>query len=449
MAVSRCKVHAKQVSAKVAKNAKSTHTTLEALDKEATREILEGQHKKGRYHGNERENRVLYNYAHKECSAVEHGTLKAAVDKVLDDHSITKVRKDAVVAESMYCSVPDWREYTESEEEALVADLRADAESRGLLVVDIRLHLDEATPHLHITSVPIAWDDDRQKFKLAATKLMAYTTAEAMAWQEKMWMQVAEPRGYKRPDLGKSSTKAYVKKTSQEAAAARAEAKAAKEELTEINERLELARRLEETLDKGPVAIAAAGGRAAAECREAGKRAEVAAAGQKDLGAEIDELRARVAAAERECAAARNRERAARTRFGQLADRAREALKELGRLPQRVFNRLQEHTKALVRKLGFDPTLGGFGRLGQKVPVSVPSVYEQRQSRGVIVEWLESQPRKPGELKQAKDKPKYVPPESADLDKDAKLAAKVSQAQALDARNRSRGSHNRSDRDSL
>lgn len=119
-------------------------------------------------------------------------------------------------------------------------------------------------------------------------------------------------------------------------------------------------------------------------------------------------------------------------------------MRELGYLPQRVYNSLCDGARRLADKIGLNPTLAGFVGYGRRVPVSEPSAYERRRNRGVFASLLDMEapePRKPGEMKQAKNKPKQPVQETETPDKLNKLADATARAQALNESRRGRSGH--------
>ena len=119
-------------------------------------------------------------------------------------------------------------------------------------------------------------------------------------------------------------------------------------------------------------------------------------------------------------------------------------MRELGHLPQKVYNSLCDGARRLADKIGLNPTLDGFACYGRRVPVSEPSAYEQRRERGMLVSLLDMEipePRKPGEMKQAKNKPKQPEQEAETPNKLNKLVEATARAQALNELRRGRGGH--------
>lgn len=234
----------------------------------------------------------------------------------------------------------------------------------------------------------------------------------------------AQRRAYSRLDHDQ-----FVKVTAARDAA-RQQAEEAAAEAEASLERLESVRRAEEAGALGAVAervrAESSARKIETELRETGSR-------ENSLGKEVEELRERVAAAERECAKARCDERSARRRLRDVATRVKSAMRELGHLPQRVYNSLCDGARRLADKIGLNPTLAGFAGYGRRVPLSEPSAYEQRRDQGLIMEWMDRQPRKPGELKQQPNKPRAQQQEHPNLDKDSSIAAKSAQAQAINA----------------
>lgn len=119
------------------------------------------------------------------------------IDEQLTMHDITKVRKDAVrMLDGFYGASPEWFEsISEEEQEAYFRDCVAFHEKYFGTVISARVHLDEATPHLQVVSIPITEDN-----RLSAKDIIG-NRAKMSQRQTDFWEEVGQKYGLQRGEI--------------------------------------------------------------------------------------------------------------------------------------------------------------------------------------------------------------------------------------------------------
>lgn len=119
------------------------------------------------------------------------------IDEELTMHGITKPRKDAVkMLDGLYTASPEWFESASTEEqEAYFRDCVAFHEKYYGVVISARVHVDEATPHLQIVSIPITEDD-----RLSAKEIIGNRSKMSQR-QTDFYEEVGQKYGLERGEL--------------------------------------------------------------------------------------------------------------------------------------------------------------------------------------------------------------------------------------------------------
>ena len=119
------------------------------------------------------------------------------IDEQLTLHDITKVRKDAVrMLDGLYTASPEWfADASEEEQEAYFRDCVDFHERYFGEVISARVHLDEATPHLQIVSIPITEDN-----RLSAKEIIG-NRAKMSQRQTDFWEEVGQKYGLERGEI--------------------------------------------------------------------------------------------------------------------------------------------------------------------------------------------------------------------------------------------------------
>lgn len=121
-----------------------------------------------------------------------------------------KERKDSVVMlDGVYTASADWFEQHTPEEAAeffqacLDFHIKAFCGDDRSLVINAVVHRDETTPHLHVTSTPICYSEDKnggRKAHLSAKKIVGDKIALRQK-QDQFYEQVSKPRGLQRGEV--------------------------------------------------------------------------------------------------------------------------------------------------------------------------------------------------------------------------------------------------------
>lgn len=119
------------------------------------------------------------------------------IDEQLTLHGITKTRKDAVkMLDGLYTASPEWFESASIEEqEAYFRDCVDFHERYFGKVISARVHLDEATPHLQVVSIPITSDD-----RLSAKEIIGNRSKMSQR-QTNFWSEVGQKYGLERGEI--------------------------------------------------------------------------------------------------------------------------------------------------------------------------------------------------------------------------------------------------------
>ena len=143
---------------------------------------------------------------------VKSDNFKADIEKELHEHGIDKWRKDAVAfIDGLYTASPEFFENKTGEE---ITDYFKDCleyhrRTYGDHIINAVVHLDEATPHMHVVSVPIVekeveMDDElgipkpmQKKYKLSAKELMG-GLKDYYKRQDSFYEQVTKQYGLER-----------------------------------------------------------------------------------------------------------------------------------------------------------------------------------------------------------------------------------------------------------
>lgn len=136
-------------------------------------------------------NRTKNNY-HFPCKNC--GNWNSRITAELKAAGITKVRKDAIVMlDGLYTASPEWfKGKSKQEIKDFFADCLAFHEKHYGKCINAVIHFDEATPHMHVQSIPITADK-----RLCAKAIMG-SKSDYYKRQSEFYESVARDRGFDR-----------------------------------------------------------------------------------------------------------------------------------------------------------------------------------------------------------------------------------------------------------
>ena len=129
---------------------------------------------------------------------VKSDNFKADIEKELHNHGIDKWRKDAVTfIDGLYTASPEFFDGKTDQQitEYFQSCLDYHKQTYGDHIINAVVHLDEATPHMHVISVPIVEKD--LGYKLSAKELMG-GLKDYYSRQDSFYEQVSKQYGLER-----------------------------------------------------------------------------------------------------------------------------------------------------------------------------------------------------------------------------------------------------------
>lgn len=166
------------------------------------------------------------------------GTWAAEISRQIKEAGV-KARKDSVVMiDTLYTASPAFFEGKSSEEvRAFFEDCLAFHDRTYGRAFSAVIHVDEATPHMHVASVPLV--EDEKGMHLSA-KLLMGGRADYRARQDAFWDQVASRHGLDRGEVKAhpAETRAHMTKREWQISTAEDRAAKAEERALQASERL-------------------------------------------------------------------------------------------------------------------------------------------------------------------------------------------------------------------
>lgn len=152
---------------------------------------------------------------HLNYALVENHDWNTFIENALKEHGIEHVRKDAVVmVDVIYTASPEFfKDKTDAEIRQYFENcLEFHKTEYGNTVINAVVHLDQSTPHMHVTGMPIlAYEKDGDvKYKLSAKELMG-NRAKYSKRQDRFYEQVSNPWGLERGEIKTAERRAEEK----------------------------------------------------------------------------------------------------------------------------------------------------------------------------------------------------------------------------------------------
>ena len=140
---------------------------------------------------------IDWDKTHDNVYFVRSADWRETICRTLQEHGITRWRKDAVVMiDSLYTASP---EFFQTMEQPQIIDYFRDClsfhEQHYGHIINAVVHLDETTPHMAVASIPIVQRGER--YALSAKELMG-NRSDYRARQDAFWEEVTEKYGLER-----------------------------------------------------------------------------------------------------------------------------------------------------------------------------------------------------------------------------------------------------------